>query len=131
MNITKTTRPVFEPHYRITVQAENLDNETADKVEPVILPAPTRLPLADILAVRVACGVANKLTVGAQGRCEFNGYTVYVNYVPSMCQSELLATVRRQYSRDNDADYTYAGAHAGRMTQAAVDQASGYVAPTE
>ena len=110
----------FTPHYRISVQKE-ADCLAETGVADVKLPAPSRLPMADLLAVKAAIGIANELTVGADGRCEFGGYTVYVNYCKGFGESELLATVVRQFSWDTDADYTFAAPHVGRVPWKAID----------
>jgi hypothetical protein len=110
----------FEPHYRISVQKE-ADALADTGIADVELPAPGRLPMADILAVRVAVAMANKLTVGEEGRLEFKEYCVYVNYCPAFGESELLATVVRAYSCDLSADYTFASAHVGRIPYAEID----------
>ncbi|HEY6728329.1 MAG TPA: hypothetical protein VI197_30170 [Polyangiaceae bacterium] len=110
----------FAPHYRISVQKES-DCLAETGVDDVKLPAPSRLPMADLLAVKAAIAIANKLTVGADGRTEFGGYTVYVNYCESFGESDLLATVVRQFSWDDDADYTFASPHVGRVPWKAID----------
>lgn len=110
----------FTAHYRISVQKES-DALAETGIDDVKLPAPSRLPMADILALRVAKSIADKLTVGADGRCDFKEYVVYVNYCEAYGESELLATVVRAYSFDRDEDYTFASAHHGRIPQDVVE----------
>lgn len=117
----------FAPHYRISVQKES-DALADTGVADVTLPAPSRLPAADLLALRVAVAIANKLTVGEQGRLEFKEYCVYVSYCPAFGESELLATVVRAYSWDQSADYTFASAHIGRIPYAEIDAMNNIVA---
>jgi len=118
---------MFTPHYRISVQKE-ADCLADTGVENVTLPAPSRLPMADVLAVKVAVSIANKLTVGPEGRVEFKEYCVYVNYCASYGESELIATVVRAYSWDQSADYTFASAHLGRVPYAEIDALNNIVA---
>ena len=118
---------MFTPHYRISVQKDS-DCLAPTGVETVRLPAPSRLPAADVLAVRVAVAIANKLVVGEAGRIEFKEYCVYVNYCASFGDDELLATVVRAYSWDQSADYTFASAHCGRIPYAEIDALNNIVA---
>lgn len=119
--------PKFEAHYRVSVQKEN--DPCADTgVADVTFPAPSRLPMADVLVMRIAVQMANKLAVGADGRAEFNGYCVYVSHVPSYGESELIGTVTRQYSWDQSADCTSASAHLGRIPYAEIDALNHVVA---
>ncbi len=104
----------FSPHYRLTVQKDN----DIDWEGPCGKLPGERNAAGDEFALRAAIAMAQDLSVGADGRCEFGGYTVYVNYCESFGSDELLATVARAYSFDNSSDYTFATNHCGHIDAA-------------
>lgn len=101
----------FTPHYRITVQREN-DSEWEGETRKV---AGARTEAGDESALRMAIEMAQALSVGADGRCEFGGYCVYVTYYRAFGEGDLLSAVERNYDWDKSADYTYAKNHCGRL----------------